>query len=186
MTTGKALVPVKPRKVYDADRIHDNVYDRATADEILFRICHGEFLAWICRDPRMPDYPTAASWIVDDVDGFKARYDRALDLGRDYIAASILEDAELEDIGILETRTWRTGKNEGVEIKREERDRLDHRKLKIATKLKYLEKVDNRFRAQKAWLSGLNDEGNGGVETFRLDGGLPEDLGEDPTGGETP
>jgi hypothetical protein len=180
--TGRSLVPVKPPRVYDADRIHDGEYDRATADEILFKMAHGEFLAWICCDPRMPSYPDAWSWVARDLDGFRERYQVALQLGHDYVAASVLEDAQYEELGEKRTLTLRGGGQ--TELKIETYDRLEHRKLKIATKLRYLATVDRRFQADTARIQTLREQDQ--AEVFRVEGGLPDDSGYDPTGGETP
>jgi hypothetical protein len=184
VSDGRWLVPVKPPKVYDADRIHDGVYDRATADEIIFRMSHGEFLAWICRDPRMPSFPDAWSWVARDLDGMRDRYEVALRLGHDYIAASVLEDAEHEEIGEKRTVTYKA--NGQTELKIETYDRLEHRKLKIDTKLKYLTKVDNRFKAALGYLQDVDAEQGRSTESYRLTGGLPDDPSYDPTNGEDP
>lgn len=167
----RALVPVKPPKLDDADRIHDGQYDRATADEVIFRVSHGEFLAWIGRDSRMPSYPAMAQWVLDDVDGFRARYEGALALGHDYIAASTLEDAENFHIAEKRTLTHKPGKM--TELKVETYDALEHRKFKVATKFKYLEKVSKRYAAAQQRLGNL-DEHEAGGERIEISGGLPD------------
>lgn len=171
---GSWLVPRKPARTYDEERIHDGVYDRATADAMIFRVTKGEFLEWICRDPMMPSYPDACDWLERDLDGFRARYDAALPRGWDAIAASTLEDAASPEMG--EKRTV-TVKPTGNELKIEHFDMLEHRKLKIATKFKYLTMYDNRQRAAEERLARLRGEGDDGGREERIEvrGGLPDD-----------
>lgn len=48
----------------------------------------------VCRKEGMPDRNTVMRWVVDDIDGFAARYARAKDLGIDEFVEETLEIAD--------------------------------------------------------------------------------------------
>ncbi len=68
-------MPPKPRLVRARKVI--KAFNPAVAEEICQRIAAGERLNAICADPRLPDIPTVSAWVLDDTDGFAARYERA-------------------------------------------------------------------------------------------------------------
>lgn len=60
---------------------NEPVYDEVVAREILARLSEGETLNEVCRTPGMPKASTVRRWMLDDLDGFAARYSRARELG---------------------------------------------------------------------------------------------------------
>ena len=66
-------------------------YSPAIAEEICRRLAEGESLSSICRDSGMPLRSTVHWWVVDDHDGFSARYVRARDAGYDRMAEDLIE-----------------------------------------------------------------------------------------------
>lgn len=52
-------------------------YTPGIARVILDRLCEGESLKSICDSPGMPKRETVHQWVVDDRDGFAAKYDHA-------------------------------------------------------------------------------------------------------------
>lgn len=75
-------------------------YDPQVADSILERLAGGESLNSICRDPETPARSTVLSWVLDDTDGFSAKYARA----RVIQAHSLVDD--LNDIADDGTNDW--------------------------------------------------------------------------------
>lgn len=53
------------------------VYDRQVADQILELLADGQSLQSICSQNGFPARSTVHIWVIDDVDGFSARYARA-------------------------------------------------------------------------------------------------------------
>lgn len=114
----------------------DCTYTPALADEICARHADGETLNEICRDEHMPSSSAVRRWVIDDIDGFAARYARARDL--------LLEHWADESIGIADDgrNDWmeRHGKEDkgwqanGEHIQRS-RLRIDQRKW-LLSKLK--------------------------------------------------
>jgi hypothetical protein len=56
------------------------LYSPEIADTILERIASGETLRQLCRSEGMPAESTVRLWVLDDRDGFSARYARARDM----------------------------------------------------------------------------------------------------------
>src|SRR3954471_21690763 len=57
------------------------VYNAESADILLSELSSGRSLAEICRDPGMPCEKTVRLWVMDDREGFAARYGRARKTG---------------------------------------------------------------------------------------------------------
>jgi hypothetical protein len=90
------------------------VYTPELAAAILHRIIEGESLRAICKDRDMPNRSSVADW-WDAVPGFRAQYDRAMELRADGLAEEALEEAlTAEDplTGRLryDARKWFAGK----------------------------------------------------------------------------
>lgn len=59
------------------------VLTQAIADEICERLALGESLLAICQDDHIPGESTVRGWVVDDREGFAAKYARSRDIGLD-------------------------------------------------------------------------------------------------------
>lgn len=55
-------------------------YPAEVADKILERLATGESLRAICSDEGMPDRQTVIRWVIEDRDGFAAKYARAREI----------------------------------------------------------------------------------------------------------
>lgn len=64
------------------------------ATMICARLAAGESLRGICRDAGMPDRSTVTKWVIDDVEGFSSRYERARNVGLDEMADEVIEIAD--------------------------------------------------------------------------------------------
>jgi len=82
----------------------------------------------------MPDRETVARWVVNDVDGFAAKYAQARDFGLDALAEETIEIADTPQIG-----TKSVSKATGLEVT--EGDMVEHRKLQVSTRQWYLAKL---------------------------------------------
>jgi hypothetical protein len=168
--TGKALVPVPPRKQgwQRAGPGRPSSYTEDAADEIFDRLCTGEPLAWICADDHMPATHTVYDWCKARPE-FSARFERAREIGHDAIAASALADANNLEIGEERYVTIGADGVQRLVIKRG--DMLGHRKLKVDTKLRLLEKWDARYRQAPAKQVELPESGS----APQITGGLPDE-----------
>ncbi len=72
-------------------------YTAELAEQICRRLVEGESLREMCRDPAMPLESTVRGWVVDDRDGFAARYGRAREAQMDRWADEIIEIADEDD-----------------------------------------------------------------------------------------
>lgn len=111
-----------------------STYTPEMAAAICERLSAGESLRAICRAEGMPPESTVRNWVVDDTQGFAARYARARDIGLDCIAEEIREIADSPEEGeVATTKEW------GTEVKRG--DMLEHRRLKVDSRKWYLSKL---------------------------------------------
>ena len=69
-------------------------YTRERADEICERLAKGESLNEICRSAHLPSAPAIRRWVIEDRDGFSARYARARDLQIESWADQLIEIAD--------------------------------------------------------------------------------------------
>ena len=69
-------------------------YTPEIADSICERLANGESLKRICEDEDMPPRKTVAGWVIDDREGFSARYTHARNLGLDQMADELIEIAD--------------------------------------------------------------------------------------------
>ena len=109
-------------------------YDSLTADAICEQLADGLSLRAICRASGMPDRATVARWVVNDHDGFAAKYAQARDFGLDALAEEIIEIADTPKLGTKTTsKEWGTETSEG--------DMVEHRKLQVSSRQWYLAKL---------------------------------------------
>lgn len=71
-----------------------SVYSEEVAEEICKRHANGESLRQITRDPRMPADSTVRLWIVNNRNGFSARYAKAREAMYERWAEEIVEIAD--------------------------------------------------------------------------------------------
>jgi len=110
-------------------------FTQEIADRICERIAGGEPLRQICRDDEMPPWQTVYGWLDAHPD-FSERFARARILGFDAIAEDTIEIADTPADAVIITE-----KADGsVETKRG--DNVEHRKLRIHTRLQLLAKWD--------------------------------------------
>jgi hypothetical protein len=118
--------------------VAERKYDRAKLVPLICaRLSTGkEPLTVICKDLGV-NYRVVNHWREKDVD-IALQFDEARDMGYDAIAADCLAIADNPEMGV-ETTVTATG---GIETRKG--DMLQHRKLRIETRLKLLAKWDPR------------------------------------------
>ena len=104
-------------------------YEAETADEILAHVASGDSLLKICRAPGMPLERIVRRWVIDDVDGFKERFEDAY---RMYAAHLFDEAIEIADEAEYD-RNPETGRVDYEIVKRSQ--------LKVETRLKALARM---------------------------------------------
>jgi len=136
-TKGSRRAPPKPHG-------RPLTYSSDIANEICARLAAGEGLNGICRDEHMPPAPTVRGWVIDDHEGFAARYARAREIGWEFHAEEILRMADDCRVGQIVTVKG-DGKTEVKSADMVERARLqiDARKWLLSKMLpkKYGEKI---------------------------------------------
>ena len=113
----------------------------------------GKTLREYCRQEGKPSYGTVYDWLEEDAKKDKvesARFARARDLGEQQILQECMEIADTPMIGEIVTI-----KPDGKEIKRA--DMIEHRKLRIDTRLKLLAKWNPKKYGDKLEHSGDPD-----------------------------
>lgn len=85
---------VKPEAVAVQPRGGQTVYTEAIAEKILERLMYGEGLNTICKAHGMPAESTVRLWVIDDREGFAAKYTRARGIGMDAAADRLRERAK--------------------------------------------------------------------------------------------
>ncbi len=101
------------------------LYNKRLAGEICRRLARGRSLASIARDRDMAAAPTVIDWVKKDLDGFKAAYARARELGRDTLTDEIIELADDS------SRDWENIRGKGWRFNREN---LNRAKLRISAR----------------------------------------------------
>ena len=145
-------------------------YTEALAEEICARIAGGETLKQVCRDEHIPADSTVRTWVLDDREGFSARYARARDLHLEGMADDITEIAEdgSNDWMERETKSGRIIRTVNEEAVARSRLRIDSRKwllsklkperygdsLKLTGQLDLNHKTDDQLNARLAQLLG--------------------------------
>ncbi len=91
-------------------------YNLATAELILERLAAGASLLETCNARDMPPESTVRGWVLDNIDGFAAKYARARDIGCDHENDAMIAVASDPDIDvhrarlIVDTMKWRLSK----------------------------------------------------------------------------
>lgn len=92
-------------------------YRREIADHILAEMAKGRTVRTICREgraanPRFPAQPSVFDWVINDHDGFAARYERAREIQCRILADEVMEVADDQTIEpqsrriMVDTRKW--------------------------------------------------------------------------------
>lgn len=122
--------------------MHDMARPLSYSPEIAERICEelakcGSLRA-VCRMEGMPDRTTVTRWIVDDVDGFAAKYARAKDVGIDEFVEETIEIAD-EEPAVLANGGTDTGDVQHAKLRIETRrwlaERMAPRKYGVLNKM---------------------------------------------------
>ena len=134
-----------------------SIYTEELADEICERISQGESLVKICQRDDMPGYTTVSRWRADN-ERFRLRFARAREDAADFLSYEIKDIADTQQVG--EIITQRAVMVEGeplvnddgnalltTEIKRA--DMIDHRRLRIDTRIKLMQMLKPKTYAPK-------------------------------------
>lgn len=113
-------------------KMHDMAFDQLIAARICERIAEGETLDSICSDDDMPSAPTVRRWALEN-EQFAADSARAYALGYETLAEQCLRIADTPMIG-QKTKV----SADGVEVT--EGDMIEHRRLRIDTRMRLLGK----------------------------------------------
>ena len=118
-----------------------SAYNREAADEICRLLADGVSLRRICREnEHLPARSTIKLWVVDDVDGFSARYLRAKAEGIDEIVDEALD---ISDDGTNDTYLDDEGN------RRTDNDVLGRSKLRVDTRKWYASKLAPKLYGDK-------------------------------------
>lgn len=133
-------------------------YTEETAAEICGRIKDGETLRAICRDDDMPSWRTVYDWLTSHED-FATRFALARDIGAEAIAQEALDIADTPEEGVIEIDKENVN-GPYTEVRRA--DMIEHRKLRIETRLKLLAKWNPKKYGDRL------DIGNADGEPFKI------------------
>ena len=112
----------------------------------------GKTLRAYCRQDGKPSYSTVYDWLEEDAEQ-NTRFARARGIGEDQIAQECLEIADNTQVGEIVTQ-----KGDGsTEIK--QADMIEHRKLRIETRMKLLAKWNPKKYGDKQLHTGADGEG---------------------------
>ena len=101
------------------------LHSKRLAAAICRELASGRTLFSVTSDPDMPAAPTVVDWVHKDVDGFRAAYARARELGYDTMADEILQIAD-------DSRNdWKTTPGKG---RRLDRENLRRARLRVSAR----------------------------------------------------
>lgn len=109
-------------------------YSSALAERICEDLKAGLSLNALCQKPSMPAESSVREWVMDDKDGFSAKYTRAREIGYGRLGEEIMTIADTPMIG-----TKSVSKATGLEIT--EGDMIEHRRLQVETRKWMLSKM---------------------------------------------
>lgn len=114
-----------------------STYSEEIADVVLDRLGNGESLRKICADNIMPDRSTVMRWCDQDAT-FRDRYDRARQMGEDWLFAELREEAEAAiKIADDAQHDWVDRKNGRGDIERvADLDHINRSKLRVEARQK--------------------------------------------------
>ena len=101
-------------------------------DQIIDWIAEGNTLREFCRQSGMPHYSTIYDWLKVDEE-FALRFARAREIGEEVIHQECLAIADTPQVGVITTD------RDGI-IETKTADMIEHRKLRIHTRLQLLAK----------------------------------------------
>lgn len=128
------------------------MYDQAQfLPEIHSWIESGKTLRAYCRQAGKPSYGTVYDWLENDAPA-TSRFAHARDIGEQQILQECLEIADNTQVGEIITE-----KPDGIEVKRA--DMIEHRKLRIDTRLKLLAKWNPKKYGDNAKIALTGEDG---------------------------
>lgn len=138
-------------------------YTPDLANEILYEIASGRFINGVCKDPGMPHERSVRLWVINDHDGFAAKYAQACEMRADRLFE---ETIEIADDGSIDM-DMETGKILYENVQRSKL-RIDTRKFMISKMVpkKYGPPATIQINGKG------EDEGGEGI-TVKITGGLP-------------
>lgn len=109
-------------------------YSDQSAEEILRRIAKGETMFSICKDAHLPTSETVRQWVLQDENGFSAKYALARDEQCEFWADEIIEIADDGSNDWIERETERGNIKTVVDHEHVQRSklRIDARKWKMS------------------------------------------------------
>lgn len=113
----------------------------------------GKTLRAYCRQDGKPSYGTVYDWLEEDA-AQNSRFARARNVGEDQIAQECLEIADNTQVGEIVTE-----KPDGT-VERKLADMIEHRKLRIETRLKLLAKWNPKKYGER-----VTHDGEIGIKT---------------------
>lgn len=73
------------------------VYNEQIVQDICDQLAEGKGLIQICRQDGFPNHKTVRGWVIDDHEGFFAKYARSKDFGMDALVEQAFEVIDLEE-----------------------------------------------------------------------------------------
>ncbi len=116
------------------------------ADEVVIWLSEGKTMREFCRQPAMPHYSTVYDWMDKDAE-FAQRIARARLIGEEVIHQQCLDIADNTQMGVIVSE-----KPDGA-TETKTADMLEHRKLRIDTRLKLLAKWNPKKYGDKVDLN---------------------------------
>jgi transposase-like protein len=95
-------------RIGNAPRGRPSLYTDEIADRILVELLDGRRICDICADPGMPSAAAVKLWVMEDRNGFAARYRRIRDIGEVGMGRPTLYSPELADLILDELSRGRT------------------------------------------------------------------------------
>jgi len=131
---------------------------------ILERISAGESLIRICAEEGQPDANTVNGWVTRYPE-FKEKYKEALALRTHHWAEQLVEIADTPEI--MEKVITKTGGKEGDTEQVISGDAVEHRKLRIETRLKMMARHNRAEYGEKVETSGTMEH-NHTIKVIRM------------------
>lgn len=131
-------------------------YTVDVADFILEKLTAGLSLKEICREyENTPDESTVRKWALDDVEGFRARYSTAREIGYHSMADEIFDIADDGRNDWMDRHNERTGETDQVP----NQEHMNRSRLRVDTRKWFLSKVLPKIYGDKIAVTG----GDGGA-----------------------
>lgn len=150
-------------------RGNQTVYTQEVADAICDRLADGESLNFICKTEGFPPESTVRGWVVDNREGFAAKYTRSRDIGLDVIAEEVLAIADDSS----NDRTIRRDEK-GKEYEVVDHDHINRSRLRFDARRWYLSKLAPKRYGESQTLKHADADGNSMKAQIIITQGLEE------------